>query len=461
MDRKSAEEFWNTYFGLIMHDGAASRMGNPCKEFEKQARIGEFDTLTDKEYYDRFYQVKEISTFWNNRSQVPAGRIFLEALSKTPLSHKEQKEIIATLVDASERIQYSGVDTTDFEEIDFSMLEEDEDFEKAYEETPFDEEAFHWTPRVLYDYIGEYIFGQEKAKKAAALLVYHHLMGHRRNMILAGPTGCGKTEIWRTLSRKFDFIKIINGPQLACDGWKGSYHIKDIFLDAMQEGMDVSKLLIVIDEADKLFEPAVASGGTDFSKMIQNEFLKIMDGDTVTFAVDNAKKAYNQVVDCSKVSFVFCGSFETLLQNRAIQPAPIGFMSGKEKRPLEAAIFTEEDLVQYGNVRREIAGRIQQIAEIEMLSAEDFERMMDSQKKMSPIKQIENLYRVKLDVDKATRRYLAHKAAESKLGCRYIRSRLQTMLDEQMFDAPDQKEFSLSIETAENVNVEEKAALAS
>ena len=52
-------------------------------------------------------------------------------------------------------------------------------------------------------------------------------------MILAGPTGCGKTEIWRSLSKKFDFIKIVNGPQLACDGWKGSYHIKDIFLEEL------------------------------------------------------------------------------------------------------------------------------------------------------------------------------------------------------------------------------------
>lgn len=70
------------------------------------------------------------------------------------------------------------------------------------------------------------------------------------------------------------------GPQLACDGWKGSYHIKDIFLEELQNGRNPGHLLVVIDEADKLFEPAVASGGTDFSKMIQNEFLKIMDGDS-------------------------------------------------------------------------------------------------------------------------------------------------------------------------------------
>ena len=54
----------------------------------------------------------------------------------------------------------------------------------------------------------------------------------------------------------------------------------------------------------------------------------------------------------------------------------------------EPVLFTEEDLVQYGNVRREIAGRIQQIAEVDMLSEEDFEYMMTSRKKMSPIRQL-------------------------------------------------------------------------
>lgn len=57
--------------------------------------------------------------------------------------------------------------------------------------------------------------------------------------------------------------------------------MKDIFLEEPTE--KVKKLLVVIDEADKLFEPMVGAGGTDFSRAIQNEFLKVMDGDEVTF----------------------------------------------------------------------------------------------------------------------------------------------------------------------------------
>ena len=72
----------------------------------------------------------------------------------------------------------------------------------------------------------------------------------------------------------------------------------------------------------------MASGGTDFSKMIQNEFLKIMDGDSMIVGSDDPKKK-SVTIDCSGVSFVFCGSFETLLQNRDMKPSPIGFSRGE------------------------------------------------------------------------------------------------------------------------------------
>lgn len=95
MDRKTAEEFWTTYFGLIMHEGADTCMGNPFKEFIKEARIGTYDALTDDEYHVKYQQAEEISAFWNGRSKRSAGQVFAEALSRTPLSYNEQKEILS------------------------------------------------------------------------------------------------------------------------------------------------------------------------------------------------------------------------------------------------------------------------------------------------------------------------------------------------------------------------------
>lgn len=75
MDRKTAEEFWTTYFGLIMHEGADTCMGNPFKEFIKEARIGTYDALTDDEYHVKYQQAEEISAFWNGRSKRSAGQV--------------------------------------------------------------------------------------------------------------------------------------------------------------------------------------------------------------------------------------------------------------------------------------------------------------------------------------------------------------------------------------------------
>lgn len=323
----------------------------------------------------------------------------------------------------------------------YRYVEPEKNIAKSDANASFEAEKREWTPRKIYEYLDEYVYRQEKAKKAAAIMLYNHLQGRRRNMILAGPTGCGKTEIWRTLQKKFSFIKIVNGPQLACDGWKGSYHVKDIFLG--EPGEKVNKMLVVIDEADKLFEPAVGAGGMDHARKIQNEFLKIMDGDTVDFIAEN-NDATRTTIDCSNVSFVFCGSFETLLQNRSDKPVQIGFLQ-EETDDAETDDITVEDLIAYGNVRREIAGRIQQIVALDSLSADDFEHIMDSEKPMSPIRQLETAYRIQLSVDEKTRKMLAEKASESNLGCRYIRSRMQAMLDEEMFETPEKENYRLSI----------------
>ena len=98
-------------------------------------------------------------------------------------------------------------------------------------------------------------------------------------------------------------------------------------------------------------------------------------------------------------------------------------------------------MIEYGNVRREIAGRIQQIVVLDDLDATDFEQIMKSPKRMSPIRQIEEQYEVKMEMDDQTRQSLARRAADSGLGCRYIRSQIQGMLDEKIFDEPEQTRF--------------------
>ena len=430
-----AKQFWKVYIGMAGKNGMHANMSNPVDDFKASAHAREFDKPTDDQYYRKEADAEELSSFWHYKPLETAGQILLNALAKTDISDVEIDDIAGILADASVRTDYY----TEERECDEGIITEDLDFLLVDGPTPFDGGA-GWTPHSIYGYLDQHIYGQEAAKRAASMLMYHHLNGNSRNIVMAGATGCGKTEIWRTLSKKFNFIRIVNGPQLTCDGWKGSYHIKDIFTGETKE--TAGCLVIVIDEADKLFEPSIGSGGIDFGQKIQNELLKIMDGDALAF-VDEGDRNKKITVDCSGISIVLCGSFEHMLQERTEASGGIGFCQ-PEREESRIAECSEEDLIQYGNVRREIVGRINQIVTLNALGAEDFEAIMESP--ASPIQKIEQSHHVSLTVDKDTKRKLASDAEKSGLGCRYIRSRLQSMLDEQMFDEPDAKEYSLCYE---------------
>ncbi|MGY3662297.1 MAG: AAA family ATPase [Roseburia sp. 1XD42-69] len=435
MTHNMAKQFWNVYLGMAGKDGAHVNMSNPVDDFKERAHAGEFDNLTDDQYYRKEADAEEVASFWDYKPSEMAGIILLNALAKTDISDVEIDDIAGILADASVRTDYY----TEERECDEGIINEDLDFSPVDGPTPFDDGA-GWTPRSIYNYLNQHIYGQDAAKRAVSMLMYHHLRGNSRNIVMAGATGCGKTEIWRTLSKMYNCIRIINGPQLSCDGWKGSLKISDIFTCETKKLAE--HLVLVIDESDKMMEPKVASGGTDYAKMIQNELLKVMDGDTLTFT-DEKNRDTKTTINCSGVSVVLCGSFERMLQAKSESSESIGF-GRREKKESVVAECTEEDLIQYGNVRREIAGRISQIVTLDTLDGDDFEKILESE--MSPIQKMEEAHNVSLSIDKESRRKLASDAAKSGLGCRYIRSKLQFMLDAQMFDEPEKDTYSLYYE---------------
>ena len=433
MKYDTAYDFFTSYLKLANRDKAHINMPNPAVSFTAEAYMGKFDAIPDLEYESRLDDTKEISSFWDCQRSQEAGYILLNAIARTDLCDSHIDSIAEILADAATITDY----VAEKEACGEDAFQPGSNLPPAYGlKNPAS------SPHEIYGYLNKNIYGQEAAKRAVSMLMYHHLHGNSRNIVMAGKSGSGKTEIWRALSKRYDFIRIINGPQLSCDGWKGSFHLKDIFWDEPKETAE--HLVIVVDEADKMLEPAIASGGTDVARRVQNELLKLMDGDTLTFVSDNNNdKSKKITVDCSGVSVVLCGSFETMLQTKADSSGGIGFLQ-PEKKESRISECNEEDLIQFGNVRREIAGRISQIVTLDALTATDFEAIMESD--MSPIRKIEKTHKVSLSVDKDSRKKLAADAAESGLGCRFLRSKLQSMLDGQMFDEPEAKEFSLSYE---------------
>ena len=433
MKYDTAYDFFTSYLKLANRDKAHINMPNPAVSFTAEAYMGKFDAIPDLEYESRLDDTKEISSFWDCQRSQEAGYILLNAIARTDLCDSHIDSIAEILADAATITDY----VAEKEACGEDAFQPGSNLPPAYGlKNPAS------SPHEIYGYLNKNIYGQEAAKRAVSMLMYHHLHGNSRNIVMAGKSGSGKTEIWRALSKRYDFIRIINGPQLSCDGWKGSFHLKDIFWDEPKETAE--HLVIVVDEADKMLEPAIASGGTDVARRVQNELLKLMDGDTLTFVSDNNNdKSKKITVDCSGVSVVLCGSFETMLQTKADSSSSIGFLQS-EKKESRVTECNEKDLIKYGNVRREIAGRISQIVTLDALTATDFEAIMESD--MSPIRKIEKTHKISLSVDKDSRKKLAADAAESGLGCRFLRSKLQSMLDGQMFDEPEAKEFSLSYE---------------
>jgi len=428
MKYDTALRFWRVYIRMANKGKARVNMPNPTINFTARAYAGDFDEIPDSDYEGRLDDTEALSSFWDGSRQEMAGNILLNAIEKTELSDYVIEKIVGIFADASVRTDYSPKGQGCGE----NVLNPDLGFPAADGLMNPDS-----SPRSIYDYLNRHIYGQDAAKRAVSMLMHHHLRGNSRNIVMAGKSGCGKTEIWRALSKMYNCIRIINGPQLSCDGWKGSLKISDIF--TCEPKQSAEHLILVIDEADKMLEPQVASGGTDVAKMLQNELLKLMDGDTLTFT-DEKDRDKKITVDCSGVSVVLCGSFETMLQAKAEDSGGIGFCQPQRKES-RIAECTEEDLVKYGNVRREIAGRINRIVTLDPLDADDFEAILESE--MSPIQKLEKAHHVSLTVNKDSRRKLASDAAESGLGCRFLRSKLQSMLDEQMFDSPEAKEFSL------------------
>ena len=434
MERDTAKKFWRTYFKIANNGYADANMPNPAIDFTARAYAGDFDEISDSEYERKSCDMDDLCSFWEGRKMEAAGAVLLKAIEKTDIPDSAIDGISRILADASVRTGYCPQE----QELDEGAFQPGLGFPPAYRmKNPIS------SPHEIYDYLNKNIYGQDAAKRAVSMLMFHHLNGNKRNIVMAGKSGCGKTEIWRALSKRYGFIRIINGPQLSCDGWKGSFHLKDIFWDEPKETAE--HLVIVVDEADKMLEPAIASGGTDVARRVQNELLKLMDGDTLTFVSDNNNdKSRKITVDCSGVSVVLCGSFETMLTTKMeASSGGIGFLQS-EKKESWIGECNEKDLIKYGNVRREIAGRINQIVTLDALTAADFEAILDSG--ISPILKLEKAHKVSLSVDAATKKRLAFEAAESGLGCRFLRSTLQSILDAQMFNKPEAKAFSLSYE---------------
>lgn len=436
-----AEKFWYRLLRVVSaRGGIAAIQENPAIAFTRAAKKGEFDDWDDERYHIALDDTEEEAALYLGKRRENATALFLRALRSTPLQMEEIAGIVSILADASARINYSTLALPEYVGCDPSGGIAD------------------YTPRELYDYLDARVFGQDDAKRAAAMLIYNHSHGRRRVALFAGPTGCGKSEIWRTLSKIVPAVHIFDASMLSADGWRGSLHVRGIFESVAKEERE--KMIIVLDEADKMLEPAVGGSGQDYSLLVQNNLLKIMDGDVLAFDGDDKREGFS--VDCSGVSVVLLGAFESLLRHKSRDAgAGLGFGSstvGRRDCNYGNTTITPDDLTKYGNVRREITGRIHSITLLQPMQEADFLAMLKPE--FGLLDRLSHQYGMPIKLEENLAYTLCREAAESSLGVRYIIARLQERIDAILFNSPDAKEIILDAVPAADKAPEDAADMA-